>query len=166
MKKIALFTMILMILLVSLQGCTKKESIDNELSKNLNTKIISGDIIKNEDTHGGFHGEGERIIVIKYNDDSINSMLSNIQDSGKWSEIPLDENLNLLMYGGRKGDTFYQNEFAKKAGIPKIEHGYYYFINKQTNDQNTDILNSPSLNFAIAMFDSDSNTLYYFEKDT
>ena len=166
MKKIALFTMILMILLVSLQGCTKKESIDNELSKNLNTKIISGDITKSEDTHGGFHNDGERIIVIQYNDDSANTILSNIQENGKWNEFPMDENLNFLIYGGKKGDMYYGYEFAKKAGIPKIEHGYYYFLNKQTNNQDTDVLNSPSLNFVIAMFDSDSNTLYYFEVDT
>jgi len=155
-----------MILLISLQGCAKKESIENLLSYKLSTKIISGDIIKSEDTHGGFHNDGERIIVIKYNDDCANSMLSNIQDNDKWSKFPMDENLNFLIYGGNKGDMYYGYEFAKKVGIPKIEHGYYYFFNKQSNDQDTDILNSPSLNFVIAMFDSDSNTLYYFEVDT
>ena len=61
---------------------------------------------------------------------------------------------------------YYGYEFVEKVGIPQIEHGYYYFLNKQTNNQDTDVLNSPSLNFVIAMFDSDSNTLYYFELDT
>ena len=166
MKKTVLFLMILIVLLISLQGCAKKESTENQLSNILNTKIISGDIIKNEDTHDGFLGDGDRIIVIKYNDDSVNSLLSNIQDNGKWSKFPLDENLNLLMYGGKIGDMYYGYEFAKKVGIPKIEHGYYYFVNKQTNDQDTDILLSRSQNFEIAIFDSDNNTLYYFEQDT
>jgi len=166
MKKITFFIMISLILLISLQACAKKESTENELSNNLNTKIISGDIIKNEDTHGGFHGDGKRIIVIKYSDDSGKSMLSNILDNSKWSEIPLDENLSLLMYGGSRDNVSYAYKFAKEVGIPQIAHGYYYFVNRQTNNQDTDILNSPSLNFTIAMYDSDNNTLYYFEKDT
>lgn len=166
MKKSVLFIMIFMILLLSLQGCVKKESTEDQLSDILDTKIISGEIIKNEDTHGGFHGDGERIIVIKYNNDSAGSILSNIQDNGKWSEFPLNEDLNLLVYGGKKGDMYYVSECAKKVGIPQIEHGYYYFVNKQTNNQDTDILLSSSQNFVIAMFDSDNNTLYYFEQDT
>jgi len=166
MKKIAIITIIFIIFLVSLQGCKKKGSIDNELSKNLNTKIISGDIIKSEETHDGFHGDGKRIMVIKYNDDSVNSMLSNIQDNGQWSEFPLNESLNLLMYGGSKDNVSYAYKFAENVGIPKIEHGYYCFVNRQTTILDTDILNSRSLNFTIAMFDSDNNILYYFEIDT
>ncbi|SEW22787.1 hypothetical protein [[Clostridium] fimetarium] len=166
MRKSVLFMMILMMVLISLQGCTQKRSINNELTKNLNTKIISGDVIKSEDTHGGFHGDGERIIVIKYNADSVDSMLSNIQNSGKWSEFPLNESLNLLMYGGSKGYANYVYKFAESVGIPQIEHGYYCFVNRQTDSEETDILNSHSLNFTIAMFDSDNNILYYFEKDT
>lgn len=166
MKKSVLFIMIFTFLLLSLQGCVKKESTVNQLSDILNTKIISGEIIKNEDTHGGLNGDGKRIIIIKYDDNSANSIISNIRDNGKWSEFPLNENLNLIMYGGKKGDMYYGYEYAKKEGIPQIEHGYYYFINNQTNDQDTDLLLNRSQNFTIAMFDTDHNTLYYFEQDT
>lgn len=70
------------------------------------------------------------------------------------------------MYGRLKGNTYFGYELAKKAGIPKIEHGYYCFVNKQTNGQEITILGSPSLNFAIAMFDTDNHIIYFLEQDS
>ena len=41
----------------------------------------------------------------------------------------------MLMYGGSRGGSSYGYYFADKAGIPKIENGGYYFIDRQQDTE-------------------------------
>ena len=74
------------------------------------------------------------------------------------------------MYGGYKGDMYYGYELAEKNGIPKIENGYYLFIDRHDSvtDEHSDedLFSRYSFNFTIAFYDLDTNNFYYYEFDT
>lgn len=86
----------------------------------------------------------------------------------EWNPMPLSENLNLIMYGGERDGMTYEYELAEEAHWPKIEHGYYKFIDEQSDDPADDsgLFGRYSFNFEIAAYDTDTNLFYYFRFDT
>ena len=109
------------------------------------------------DTHGGFHGDGETVIGLALKEGAETSVAEN----ERFRPLPLNAaELETVMYGG-KG---YGYKLAEKHGIPLPENGYYYFKNRQ--DGGESLLTAYSFNFTYAVFDSDSNTLWYYEIDT
>ncbi len=78
----------------------------------------------------------------------------------------MSSNLQTEMYGD--GDYYATSEAKPK--IPRIEQGYYYFLDRHTDAKNkhddTDLRNRYSYNFSLAMYDSKTDKLYYYELDT
>ena len=121
-------------------------------------------VVEEEDTHGGFHGDGCYYLILDCSSDP-DTALDIARD---WSPLPLSENLNLIMYGGERGGITYMYSFAEEAHWPMIEHGYYRFRDDQAKDPADDsgLLTRYSFNFEIAAYDTDSNMLYFFRMDT
>lgn len=144
----------------------KNYPITEYIKKEINLDISSCNILLDKDTHGGFLGDGERIVKADCSD-SYKDILSQITN---WNELPLSRNLKLIMYGGYKGDMYYGYELAEKNGIPKIENGYYLFIDRHDSvtDEHSDkdLFSRYSFNFTIAFYDLDTNYFYYYEFDT
>lgn len=144
----------------------KNYPITEYIKKEINLDISSCNIFLDKDTHGGFLGDGERIVKADCSD-NYNDILNQIIN---WNELPLSENLRLIMYGGYKGDMYYGYELAEKNGIPKIENGYYLFIDRHDSvtDEHSDkdLFSRYSFNFTIAFYDLDTNYFYYYEFDT
>ena len=136
-----------------------------EAAKLLGLDISNGEVISNYDTHGGFHGDGTTCIAYRFDDDTI---LEEIRNSSEWSEFPLDETVQALVYGlsdgtTRKGPMLNDNE--GQPIVPEIQNGYYLLIDRQ-NGAETDILDRYSFNFTLGLYDIDTNTLYFCELDT
>ena len=75
------------------------------------------------------------------------------------------------MYGGEKNGINYGYNFAEEAHLPEIKNGVYKFVDRyngylKDRSDDSEILDRSSFNFSIAVYDLDSNTLYYFERDT
>ena len=123
-------------------------------------------VIEELDTHGGFPVDGSHYLILDCSDNK-QKALEIIKD---WNKLPLSENLNLVMYGGEKDGVIYGYELAKEAHIPKIENGYYIFVDSQAkgkdNGDDSELFNRYSLNFEIAIYDCDTDRMYYFEFDT
>lgn len=123
-------------------------------------------VVEELDTHGGFLGDGSHYLIL---DCSGNKQKSSeiIKD---WNKLPLSENLNLAMYGGEKDGVIYGYELAKKAHMPKIENGYYIFEDRhsESNDSKDDseLFDRYSFNFSIAVYDCDTDKMYFFKFDT
>ena len=87
-----------------------------------------------------------------------------------WTPLPLSENLQLMMYGGEKDGVNYGYNLAEEAHWPVINNGVYKFVDRQirVGDQSDDsyLLDRYSFNFSVAVYDLDTDTLYYFEYDT
>ena len=49
--------------------------------------------------------------------------------------------------------------------VREIQNGYYILIDRQ-EDQETDILDRPSFNVTVGLYDTDTNTLYCCTLDT
>lgn len=123
-------------------------------------------VVEELDTHGGFHGDGSYYLIL----DCSNNKEKALEIVEDWNKLPLSENLNLIMYGGNKDGVTYGYELAEEAHIPKIENGYYIFEDRSSEStdsaDDTELFDRYSFNFSIAIYDSDTDKIYYFEFDT
>ncbi len=123
-------------------------------------------VIDEKDTHGGFHGDGSYYLILDCSDKT-EPAKELIND---WKPFPLTENLQLAMYGGNKDGVSYGYDFAEEAHWPTISNGVYKFVDRHSEavdkSDDTNLLSRYSFNFSIAVYDLDTNTLYYFEMDT
>ena len=118
----------------------------------------------------GFNGDGELLFTVLIGEENNDAFIKEINALSTWQTYPLSETIDLLMYGGRKGNTTYSYEYATELGIPKIENGYWLFKNRRQDvsdwADDTGLLEEPSFNFTLAMYDADNYVLYYFREDT
>lgn len=115
-------------------------------------------VIEEADTHGGFHGDGSYYLILDCSENR-EKALNNIND---WNELPLSENLNSIMYEGG---------LAEEVNIPKkVENGYYRFYDRHSesadSSDDSELFDRASFNFSLAVYDSDTDMMYYFEYDT
>lgn len=123
-------------------------------------------VVDEKDTHGGFLGDGDYYLILDCSENK-EKALENISD---WNELPLSENLQLIMYGGEKDGVAYGYELAKDANMPEIKNGYYCFYDRHSesteHDDDSELFSRHSYNFSIAIYDSDTDIMYYYEYDT
>ena len=139
----------------------------------VSTEIISGDayvevikelftVVEEEDTHGGFHGDGTYFLAL---DCSLNKEVA-MQLIKSWNAFPLSENLQTALYGSNARSSL----LAEETNIPEIENGYYYFCDRNTEStdasDDTNLFSRASYNFTLMIYDSDTDRLYYVEFDT
>lgn len=123
-------------------------------------------VVEERDTHGGFLGDGDYYLILDCS--------SNADEARKiiedWKPLPLSENLQLIMYGGEKNGVQYGYDLAQNAQWPRIEHGCYQFADRHSESKNPDddseLFDRYSFNFEIAIYDLDSDYLYYYRFDT
>ena len=166
-KKIICLILILEAVLLS--ACGSKDSIEPtlDISKMIDIEIKDHNMINHIETHGGFHGDGTTFYSMEIvNNDTIEEIKS------EWKEMPLTENLTALVYG-LKDETSSIGPYISEDGealFPKVENGYYYFYDRHSESKDrfddTDVLDRHSFNFIIAIFDTDTNRLYYSKFDT
>ena len=161
MKRIIIFCVIFLCVALSSCGLT-----EDALSKHFDFKTSDFTILEEKDTHGGFHGDGSYYLILdcSQNADKARSIVEN------WTTLPLSENLHVVMYGGEKNGINYGYNFAEDAHWSTIENGVYKFVDRHSESKNnsddSEILDRYSFNFSIAVYDLDSDILYYFEMDT
>ncbi len=126
-------------------------------SELLNIRIEKKNVVSDADTHGGFLGDGSRLIVVKYDDNMIESA---VKGQTGWHALPCSDNLN----------TFIYQPYDPELDIPEISNGYYFFYDRHSEAQDhysdSDLLSRHSLNFTFAIYDSDLNRLYICLYDT
>ena len=70
----------------------------------------------------------------------------------------------------KKDGITYGYELAKETKIPQIENGYYNFYDRASKNKNNNddskLFDRYSFNFSLAIYDADTDRLYYFEFDT
>lgn len=169
MKRI-ISLMLLIIALLSISSCTLFTSLSDLefLSSKLNNlDITNGEILCFKDTHGGFLGDGECYAEVKFSDNSVSDKIKN-----EWHKLPLTDNLNTVIYGGEVETEFGPGTVLSFVDdkIPVIKNGYYYFEDRHSDSKNkkddSDIFNRYSYNFTVAIYDSDTHTLYFYALDT
>ena len=132
----------------------------NSISKLLNIVMTEKCLIESNESENGF-------VTVKIEDEKTDSEIKT-----DWNELPLTENLTALIYG-IESDTSSVGPYIKKDDVPlfpEIENGYYYFIDQHRESTNskddTEIFDRNSFNLVIAIYDTDTNRLYYCQFDT
>lgn len=168
-RHIAISILAVLVLLLTACGVTSTDYIYDELKLN----VSSGTVVSQSDTHGGFHNDGLRFISLEFEDETV---LDEIKDSGDWEEFPLSETAEALVYGieyeseGMSvGYGPYLTDDEGNAMVPEIQNGYYRLIDwwiEEGRTTDTDILNRGAFNLSLGLYDTDTDTLYYFRLDT
>lgn len=153
-----LIVLVTIILLIS--GCSWQED-------GYTFKKRHFDVVLEQNTHGGFHGDGQYCLVLDCSGNP-EKALENIEN---WKKFPLPENLKVVAYGGIAPNGHgWSSLFPEEVKMPEIENGYYYFYDRHyeavdpTDDD--ELYNRASFNFDFAIYDADNEMLYYLREDT
>ena len=118
--------------------------------------------MEEKDTHGGFHGDGEAFVKVYFSNEQAEKFINRINENSHWSKLPMPERLQKRVSNARD----------KEMKIPNIANGYWFFENRHTkakdkyNYSEMFDSNRASSNFSVAVFDTDTNILYFYALDT
>ena len=121
------------------------------VSEEIYADVSGGAVINNFDTHGGFHGDGDTYIEMKMP----LSFEEELKDNSEWQILPMSEIVRQQcdMHIDKPNDENWEKV------IPDVKNGYYYYINRDPNSKWT------PAHFTVAVYDFDTNILYYWERD-
>lgn len=166
MKRI--FAVLLCSVLI-LGGCsildsdTTEEYISKQIGIDFNED--NGYLDSMSSTHGGFLGDGDFIAIYTFEDNSVEEQ---IKSNEHWSNSA-SINTSAIMYGSANVSRFFEDENGNNV-FPVVKNGYYYFYDRHSDADDPysskDIFDRYSYNFTIALYDCDTDTLYFAELDT
>ena len=164
------FAKIIIVTIIACLFLTSCNTVGNGQTDYFGFKTSEFTVVDEKDTHGGFHGDGDYYLILDCSEKT-EQAAERIKD---WSPLPLTENLQRVMdmtCSGVDGDgVYYSKTLAEMAHWPIIENGVYKFIDRHSEaidkSDDTNLFNRYSYNFSVAVYDLDTNTLYYFEFDT
>lgn len=146
-------------------------STDKRLSRALGIRIPSDSALVIKDSHGGFHNDGDLMVRTKFESKEAEKMVAQIKSNQDWKATPLPKNIRLVLYGGEIGpDNVYLSDLAKQNKMPEINSGYWLFIDRKDGNKKItageEFLSSSSSNYTVGLYDTQTNSLYYFESDS
>lgn len=159
---------VLFAFMILLTACGER-SARSEIWEELEIDVSKGLEISRFDTHGGFHYDGILCIVLQFSD---NSILRQIEESGRWEKCPMDGDAKILAYGISEETVSAGPYLTDREGntlVPKIEEGYYLLIDRQdqaAGEEEEGIWKRPSLNFTLGVYDAEAGRLYFCKMDT
>ena len=119
--------------------------IAGELGLDLSRSVIELE----EDSHGGFHNDGLLRLQLRLAEDDF-------EPGEAWEPLPMDQETETLFYGVHDEISDF---------MPKAEKGYYFVLDRG-DPSDGPVLERPSYNFTIALYDTASGMLYYCALDT
>lgn len=159
-------------LLACLAGCGSTD-IRRELSETLGVDLTGAAILEENDTHGGFHGDGTTCIALELTAPQKEAVLAAAAMDPHWHDLPLSETAEILLYGAESANGIsgpYLHDGSYTPLVPEITGGCWFFLDRHSgasdgvSDEN--VLQRSSLNFTIALYDADTGILYYLKMDT
>lgn len=154
------FTMLAALMLAAAL-CACSPSGVGALEAHTGLKFGDGAIVASEkDTHGGFHGDGESLAVVRLKRGGAEELIN----SANFIPIPMDEELFRFVYG----DFLSVDSLIKE--IPAIENGGYLlrdrFAEQYPSESAAPIFERMAINLTLTVVDADSDTVYIFDLDT
>lgn len=154
---IAISLALVFAMFLSLCGC--KSDVLSDVSGAVGVDVTSGKLDVKKDTHGGFLGDGATYYKITFETDAC---LNEIRNSSEWTPLPLTENLQDCLTG--------HSTLWGELPVPEITNGYYCFIDRHSEatdkKDDTALHHRASYNYTLALYDADTNTMFYLKIDT
>lgn len=136
-----------------LTGCGSKSPAEG-IGDALGIDLTDAELVEYDDAHGGFHGDGYTFAVLEKPGD-IGEELA--REEG-WKSLPFPQTI---------GDLVAQ---TTEGRIPQVENGAYFFYDRHSQAEDpydpSQINSRSSWNYTLAVYDADTQTIYYFECDT
>jgi predicted small lipoprotein YifL len=158
---------LLLALAVSLAACGSRSPQDS-VSEALGLDASAGSEVSTYDTHSG-NGDGVSCVALHFSDEAL---LEQIRKEPDWKSFPLDETTQTVVYGVSDESSSvgpYLTDDEGEPLVPEIENGYYRLIDRQAGEdeaEDTPLLDRPSFNVTVGLYDTDSGTLYACKLDT
>ena len=119
----------------------------NRIAEELGLDLGSAVIEVEKDTHAGFHNDG--LLRMQFSTDVFNP-------GETWQPLPMDEEAEPLFYGVHDDIS---------AFMPQVQEGWYFVLDRG-DPSDGPILDRPSYNFTLALYDAEAKQLYYCALDT
>ena len=170
MRKFLFACGMISLMLFTLTACGSEDPAE-EISRALHIDVSAGEEISSSDTHGGFHGDGISCVALQFPDSQVADAIA---ANAAWTPLPLDETAQALAYGVTRedgGEVFsagpYLTDDSGDPLLPGIANGFYRLIDRHSDaGDGQNLLERASLNVTLAVYDADSDTLYFCEIDT
>lgn len=142
--------------------------VHRRIAKDLEIKVPFTLEFQYEDSHGGFHGDGIMLAKASLNEKEINKIIK--ESKRKWMKTPLPKNINLVLYGGKNDDNYYESDLSKRLSMSRVENGYWIFVDRfrgeRTFNEGENLFPIVSNNYSLGVIDLDRNVFYYIEYDS
>ena len=174
-KRVICLAIAVLISVTVMSGCFIGESAEIwHISSVLSVNCSNAKLVGKYDTHGGFHGDGISFYEFSFEDETA---IREIRDSGNWKPLPLSDALTEIVWGVQTDDRYEfpmltrSNDYERPL-FPRVENGYWFFRDRHSDaadpSDDSPVLDESrySYNFTVAIYDSDTYTLYYSEFDT
>ena len=137
------------------------------IGKTLDLDLSNADLIQYQDSHGGFHGDGETFAVITLPRIAALEAESRMSYGAPWwRPLPLTEELERVLYGDGENKALFLSGIGDPL-LPEVKNGWYFFYDEQgTPYVEESLFSRSSFNFTLAVYDPAHYTLYYFVLDT
>lgn len=154
MKRFLTFVAVLLAVLYALSG-GGRSGADRDLfriGRALGLDLSAGTLLRIEDSHGGFHGDGLTRAEIE-----LDGLSERLADAPGWRVLPMSQN------AARAVGVFGAEGAAAKEG-------WYYLYDRHSESSDpyddTDLCSRASWNFTAAIYDSRQGRLYFYKFDT
>ena len=149
--------LLLIILMLQMASAGREDTVQAKISKELGIDIREEMVVSHDDSHGGWHGDGVQNTVLHLSDETV---IDQIREN--WSPLPMSEALMRLNEMGWTGTSH--------VIPPEVVNGCYYWKDRHSEAvdpaDDSGVHSRHSYNFTLAVFDADTNTLYFVRVDT
>ena len=151
MKRFLTVALPVLVVLFALPGCGGGDEL-SRMTRAVGVDLSAGTLVEFEDTHGGFHGDGHTTAVVE-----LGGLEEELAGAPGWKPLPMSENAEQAL-----------RLCWKEAVLPGEGFYYLYDRHSQSDDpyDDTALHSRASWNFTIAVYDSQSGWLYYYQLDT
>lgn len=166
----ALFFVLCGILLCSLPGCGGTDR-SAYIGGQIGISLPRGVSIKYTDSHGGFHGDGDLYAIVSFPDDETAARFSDGIEKAGW-QTALSDEMYPWFYGGDvtiEGKASSTDGYFHDMGldVPAVKDGYFFYRDRYLEQYGEACSFAPyTQNFTIAIFDADTDKLYFIEGDS
>ena len=151
------FLILILILLAAAAGCgglggTREGKELQQIGRTLGLDLSAGTLVRFEDDHGGFHGDGLTAAEVE-----LDGLEEELEGVPGWRTLPMT-------------DSAAQAVRLCEAEGGQAEEGFYYLYDRHSESvdpyDDSELHERYSWNFTVAVYDSGSVLLYFYELDT
>lgn len=158
------------VLPLCLFACSRPGRIADEISDALEIDLRAGRTVAVSQDRDRMFGDGQLFVELQFYGDDAEAA---IRDNPRWNPLPPNDEVTTLLYGSSGINSFAGPFVTTRDGeplFPAVKTGYYFFEDRHPDawagEPESAVLERASFNFTVAVYDAESDTLYFAQLDT